>query len=162
MLAAALLSSGGRLQAQHEHPSPGRAMTMASMRGPLGVPQTRLGSGTSWIPDSSAVRAITAMRGAWMISFHGAVNALRVDQRTKRGDAQFGMTDWEMLMAMRTVRGGLLRLNVMTSLEALTLGGSGYPLLLQTGGTYRHSPLRDRQHPHNVVMELAAVYERAF
>lgn len=92
----------------------------------------------------------------------GTANALYVEQRTKRGDRQAGMTDWEMLMAMRTLGGGTLRLNAMTSMEPFTLGGNGYPLLLQTGGTFRHSPLHDRQHPHSALMELAAAYERAF
>jgi hypothetical protein len=92
---------------------------------------------------------------------HGAAFGTYIDQSTKRGDRGFGITDWEMLMARRAVRGGVLRLNVMTSAEPFVLGGSGYPLLLQTGGTYRHSPLRDRQHPHDAIMELAAAYELA-
>jgi hypothetical protein len=99
------------------------------------------------------------MAGAWMLSLHG-VGYLQFDkQATKRGDSQVGLTDWEMGMAMRTAAGGALQLRLMTSLEPFVLGGSGYPLLLQTGGTYQHSPLRDRQHPHDAVMELAARYE---
>jgi hypothetical protein len=37
----------------------------------------------------------------------------------------------------------------------------GYPMLLQSGETYRGQPLVDRQHPHDFWMELAAMYERA-
>ena len=33
-------------------------------------------------------------------------------------------------------------------------------MLLQTGETYRGEPLYDRQHPHDLFMELAAVVER--
>ena len=33
-------------------------------------------------------------------------------------------------------------------------------MLLQTGETYRGKPLHDRQHPHDVFMELGAMYER--
>lgn len=159
-LAAASLGPGTRLSAQHDmasmrsHPPP---MTTA-----LGIPMSRSGSGTSWMPDSSGLRAVMLARGSWMFMLQGAVNALYIDQRTKRGDRQVGVTDWEMLMAMRSVRGGTLRVNAMTSMEPFTLGGSGYPLLLQTGGTYRHSPLHDRQHPHSALMELTAMYERAF
>jgi hypothetical protein len=159
IVTAASLLSSGRLFAQHDMASMNHRP--ASMQGALGTPQSRLASGTSWIPDSSAVRAVMTTRGAWMLMLQGNVNALRIDQRTKRGDSQFGVTDWEMLMASRPLGGGLLRLNAMTSVEAFTLGGSGYPLLLQTGGTYRHSPLHDRQHPHKAVMELAAMYEHA-
>src|SRR5207302_6369369 len=49
-------------------------------------------------------------------------------------------------------------LRAMTSLDPLT-GKSGYPLLLQTGETANGvTPLIDRQHPHDLFMELAAIY----
>ena len=35
----------------------------------------------------------------------------------------------------------------------------GYPFLLQTGESYKGVPLRDRQHPHDLFMELSARYE---
>ena len=82
-----------------------------------------------------------------------------VNQGTKSGDTQTGVTDWEMMMAKRAVSNGTLRFTLMTSIEPLTLGGSGYPLLLQTGGTYQHAFLHDRQHPHNAMMELSAAYD---
>jgi hypothetical protein len=44
----------------------------------------------------------------------------------------------------------------MFSLERLTLGDNGYPLLLQTGETLDGEPMIDRQHPHDLFMELAA------
>jgi hypothetical protein len=47
----------------------------------------------------------------------------------------------------------------MLSLEPATIGKSGYPLLLQTGETADGAtPLIDRQHPHDLFMELAASY----
>jgi hypothetical protein len=48
----------------------------------------------------------------------------------------------------------------MMSAEPLTIGAGGYPLLLQSGETYRGAPLHDRQHPHDLFMELSAMYER--
>jgi hypothetical protein len=48
----------------------------------------------------------------------------------------------------------------MASAEPLTIGAGGYPLLLQSGETYRSVPLHDRQHPHDLFMELSALYER--
>jgi hypothetical protein len=65
-----------------------------------------------------------------------------------------------MLMLTRAFAGGWLQLRSMTSLEAATLSGGGYPLLLQTGETYRGAPLHDHQHPHDFFMELAALYQR--
>ena len=48
----------------------------------------------------------------------------------------------------------------MLSLDPL-MGKRGYPLLLQTGETADgHTPLIDRQHPHDLFMELAATYDR--
>jgi hypothetical protein len=65
-----------------------------------------------------------------------------------------------MIMAMRPLAGGLLHLHGMMSLEPLTLGGRGYPLLLQSGEAFEGQPLVDRQHPHDLFMEIAAMYER--
>lgn len=47
----------------------------------------------------------------------------------------------------------------MSSLEPLTVGRNGYPLLLQTGETADgRTHLIDRQHPHDLFMELAATW----
>ena len=135
------------------------AMGTMEPAAPLGLPMSRMGSGTSWLPDSSPMRAIHLMAGDWTLSLHGALFGQYDDQGTKRGDHQLGITDWEMLMAMRPLGGGLINLHLMTSAEQLVLGGSGYPLLLQTGGTYLHSPLHDRQHPHTILMEAGAAYD---
>jgi hypothetical protein len=50
----------------------------------------------------------------------------------------------------------------MTSAEPWTIGDEGYPLLLQTGETEGDgkTPLLDRQHPHDLFMELAGTYSR--
>jgi hypothetical protein len=159
ILAAALVFSSGRLLAQGDM----SAMNMPGMpmASPLGIPHSRIGSGTSWLPDSSAVREVRHMYGSWMVSLHGAAFGQYDKQETQRGDTQLGLTDWEMLMAMRSAAGGMLHVDLMTSVEPFVLGGAGYPLLLQTGGTYQHSFLHDRQHPHDALMELAAMYEHA-
>ena len=135
-------------------------MSTMQMTMPLGAPQSRMGSGTSWLPDSTRVRQLSFMAGQWMLSLQAKVYGQYVNQHTKRGDTQAGVTDWEMLMAMRSIGRGQLRLNLMTTLEPLTIGGSGYPLLLQTGGTYQHSFLHDRQHPHNAMMEVSAAFDQ--
>ncbi|MDB4914482.1 MAG: hypothetical protein JWM95_2126 [Gemmatimonadetes bacterium] len=104
------------------------------------------------------MRGVGREWNGWTLSFHGAAFAQYDKQLTKRGDEQSGVIDWEMMMAMRPVAGGALQLNVMTSLEPFLLGGNGYPELLQTGGTFAHSFMHDRQHPHDALMELAATY----
>jgi hypothetical protein len=54
-----------------------------------------------------------------------------------------------------TLGGGGLRLRGMTSVAGL-IDHEGTPSLLQTGGTYRHGYIHDRQHPEDLVMEAAA------
>jgi len=153
--AVAFCIGGQRLLAQHDmastHPAPG------AMPGGMMIS----GTGWIWIPEpSQAMRAFMWQANAWTLSAHGAASLTYDEQRTKRGDRQFGLIDWEMFMASRPLGTGRLELRAMTSLEPAVIGGSGYPLLLQTGGTYRHAFLHDRQHPHAAVMELAALIEQ--
>jgi hypothetical protein len=130
------------------------------MIGPLGISHTRMGSGTSWLPDSAPMHAGHALLRGWLAMTHGAAFLEYDAQGSRRGDDQAGLVNWGMLMLMRRVGCGTLHLHGMASLEPLTIGGRGYPLLLQTGETYRGRPLVDRQHPHDLFMELAALYER--
>src|ERR1043166_7862408 len=118
---------------------PGMMMHEMSMpASPLGVPHSRIGSGTSWLPDSTRMREISVMRGAWMISFHGSINGFYDQQNTQRGDTSFGETDWEMLMAMRPLAGGLLHLQGRRA-TAPPRGGAGASLWLPGPGA-RESP----------------------
>lgn len=177
-LAVACLLGAGPLDAQQDttkhdmHGMPGMkpppdttppAMPgMAPMRmidGPLGIPMERTGSGTSWLPDDSPMHADHVMRGPWELMLHGVAFAMYDKQGSRRGDEQFSSVNWGMLMATRNAGGGRLQLRGMVSAEPWTVGGQGYPLLLQTGETYRGEPLHDRQHPHDLFMEVAGLYE---
>lgn len=156
--------------AQHEHqlsPAPDSALadTMAmslhgAMAGPLGIPTSRMGSGTSWVPDDAPMHAQHFQSGGWEFMLHGVAFIQFDKQFTTRGDEQFGSINWGMLMARHSLGGGLLTLRDMMSLEPFTVTAKGYPLLLQSGESYRGQPLHDRQHPHDLFMELAAQYER--
>lgn len=130
------------------------------MAGPLGLSHERMGSGTTWMPDNTRMHANHKMWGDWTIMLHGVAFGQYDHQGSKRGDSQFGVVDWEMLMAMRPVGNGRLHLHGMVSLEPLTIGARGYPLLLQTGESYKGEPLHDRQHPHDALMELAAMFQQ--
>ena len=135
-------------------------MNMIMIPGPLGIPMTRMGSGTSWLPDSAPMHAHHMMAGAWELMLHGVAFGMYDKQNGARGADKFASVNWGMLMASRAVGSGKLSLRGMMSLEPFTLGGNGYPLLLQTGEEYHGQPLHDRQHPHDLFMELAAQYER--
>lgn len=127
---------------------------------PLGMPMTRMGSGTAWLPDASAMRAWHFTTGRWMLMVHGDAFLQYDYQDGPRGDDQLGSINWAMLMAMRPLAGGTLHLHGMASAEPFTVGNRGYPLLLQSGETYRGEALHDRQHPHDLFMELSLMYER--
>lgn len=132
----------------------------AMMNGPLGISHVRMGSGTSWMPDSSPMHANHKMWGDWTAMLHGVAFGEFDHQGGPRGASQWGVIDWEMLMLMHDVGTGKLHLHAMASLEPLTIGSRGYPLLLQTGESYKGQPLHDRQHPHDLIMELAALFQQ--
>jgi len=153
----ALCIAGQSTLAQHDMSQmPGMAPAM-----PLGIPLSRLGSGTSWLPDASPKRGLHVSLGDWGLMLHGAAYGEYDHQNGFRHEAKPGLIDWEMLMAMRSLAGGLFRFNVMTSLEPLVLGPTGYPELLQTGGSYQGARLVNRQHPHDLVTEVATVYDHS-
>jgi hypothetical protein len=151
-------SAADTTHATHEMAAPHDMSRM--MDGPIGVSHVRMGSGTTWMPDDSPMHATHRMWGDWTVMLHGVAFAQYDYQGSDRGDSQLGVIDWEMLMAMRSVGSGKLHLHAMVSLEPLTLGGRGYPLLLQSGEAYKGQPLHDRQHPHDAFMELAAMFQQ--
>ncbi len=132
------------------------------MTGALGNYQmTREASGTSWQPDISEHAGLEVMRGPWMIMVHGLLNGVYDRQNGPRGDEKGFVSGMFMVMAQRPAgEAGTLQLRAMLSPEPL-MGPRGYPLLLATGETADgRTPLVDRQHPHDLFMELSASYSR--
>src|SRR5882724_7910594 len=163
--------SGRTAQAQHKPHRPAQPDTTAHadsmsmsepgmMSGPLGIPETRTGSGTSWLPDAAPMHAVHFAVGSWSLMVHGVAFGMYDKQFTQRGDDQVSRTNWGMFMATRSLGAGSLQLRGMFSAEPFTVGAKGYPMLLQSGESYKGQPLHDRQHPHDLFMELAALYER--
>ncbi len=123
-------------------------------------PMTREASGTSWQPESSPHEGIDEMHGEWMTMTHGYANLIYDHQGGPRGDTKTFSTSMAMMMGQRPLGEGTLGLRGMVSADPL-MGKRGYPLLLQTGETADgQTPLIDRQHPHDLFMELAATYSR--
>lgn len=123
---------------------------------------TRDASGTAWQPSLSPMHAIHRQAGEWALMFHGKAFAqyLREFAPEHRGNQQAGSINWVMAMGTRPVAGGRLGLRTMLSLEPWTIAGCGYPDLLATGELCNGDSIHDRQHPHDLFMELAAAYER--
>src|SRR5690348_2522042 len=126
------------------------------MTGALGAyPMQREASGTSWQPDSSEHMGLMTMRGDWMLMAHGDVNLVYDHQSGPRGDDKAFVSGMLMGMAQRPLGNGTLQLKAMLSPDPL-MGPRGYPLLLASGETANgRDRLIDRQHPHDLFMELA-------
>jgi len=133
------------------------AMPMPGFYGPY--PMSREASGTSWKPELSGHEGVHVMRGSWMLMFHGFVDGVYDHQGGDRGDTKGFSNNMGMAMAQRPLGPGTLGLRTMLSVEPATIGKTGYPLLLQTGETADGvTPFVDRQHPHDLFMELAGSY----
>ena len=160
--------SAGAQAHQHPHgPEPVPASPTAPAAAPeqpsvQGIPMTRNASGTAWQPDASPHSGLHWEAAGWHFMFHGLLFGGYDWQQGPRGeDAVLGV-GWLMGMAERKVNAGSFGARVMLSPEPFTAQqNGGYPLLLQTGETYQGEPLRDRQHPHDLFMELAATYTQA-
>jgi hypothetical protein len=133
---------------------------MGTVPEPLGVSMERMGSGTTWIPEAAPLPSAHFTAGRWEMMLHGFAFGQYDEQGGRRGDSQFGSLNWGMLMASHALAGGRFQARTMLSLDPATVTARGYPLLLQTGESFRGEPLHDRQHPHDFWMELGAMYER--
>jgi hypothetical protein len=129
----------------------------------LSLPMSRNGSGTSWSPDNNPMYMLMAhtKKGMWM--FHGSIfvryNTQQLTDKTLRSDAQFDAPNWFMAMYNRKVgNNGLFNFTAMLSLDPITVTEHGYPLLFQSGETYKGEPLVDRQHPHDLFSGLTVGY----
>ena len=119
-------------------------------------PMAREGSGTSWLPDSSPMYGRMFMLGNDMVMLHGAAFPRYTYVSTRRGDDRIDAPNWIMGMLSHSLGENTeLGLRVMMSLDPLTEGGRGYPLLLQTGESWHDQPLHDRQHPHDLFDEMS-------
>ncbi|MGB8191939.1 MAG: hypothetical protein WCF67_08475 [Chitinophagaceae bacterium] len=129
----------------------------------LNLPMSRNGSGTAWQPDASPMYMYlhANARSNWMI--HGNIvlryNNQDVFNKGSRGAAKVDAPNWFMGMYNRRVGSrGLLNATAMISFDPLTTGKNGYPLLFQSGETYKGERLVDRQHPHDLISGLSVAY----
>lgn len=182
-----LFSLSGSLQAQHEmhqpvkdtlkqesHPVdelPGmqmqRAMPPMSHAFSLNLPMNRNGSGTAWLPDASPMVGQMFHAKDWMFMLHYNLflryNHQDFTNEGTRGDEKLDAPAWLMFMGQKKAGShGLFHFNTMFSPDAFLAGEEGYPLLFQSGETYKGKPLIDRQHPHDLFSELSVSYAYTF
>jgi len=118
------------------------------------------GSGTDLEPASGAPPMLMQMRpGGWMLMLHGQATVTEQQQTGPRGRDKLFSVNWLMPMAQRSYERSQLTLRAMFSLEPATITGRYYPELFQEGETAFGKPIVDGQHPHNLFMEIAGIYD---
>jgi hypothetical protein len=95
---------------------------------------------------------------AWTPAIDGQLFATFNDQGGARGDTQLRSQNWLMGMASRPVAAGTLTFSGMITAEPLTVGAAGYSEILQEGEAYHGRQITDHQHPHDLLMQLAAAW----
>ncbi len=119
-------------------------------------PAYTVGSGTSRLPGLDGMHGgLHVNAGEWMVMAHGYVSAQYTDHSGPRGADKLYAPSMAMVTADRKTAFGSLQLRSMFSLDPL-MSNRGYPNLFATGETAGGEPLVDRQHPHDLFMELAA------
>jgi hypothetical protein len=154
-----------RVKAEHgseSHDIPQHEMTMSSSLN-LADPMSRESSGSSWVPDSTPMYGRMLMFGDDMLMLHGAIFPRYVNSNTTRGDDRLDAPNWFMAMYSHALNeNAQLSFRGMMSLDLVTEGGRGYPLLFQTGETWNGQALHDRQHPHDLFDEISLSYSQKF
>lgn len=152
---------------QEHHMDHGGHMAMSMSHAySLNLPMNRNGSGTSWQPDAAPMYGYMFHTPKWMYMVHGNLFLRYTKQdllnKGSRGGDKFDAPNWAMAMGQRQVgKNGLFHFNVMMSLDPVTESKGGYPLLFQTGESYKGQPLVDKQHPHDLFSELSVSYAQA-
>jgi len=131
------------------------------------LPMSRNGSGTGWNPDASPMYMWMRSSGNTDWMFHGNIFLRYTNQDIfkagSRGENKIDAPNWFMAMMNKKIgEKGLLNATAMVSLDRITEGGNGYPLLFQSGETWKGSRLVDRQHPHDLFSGLSIGYTQMF
>ena len=120
-------------------------------------------SGTSIEPASTPTPMLMRDYRGWTLMLHGTAFLADTQQSSPRGADKLFSTNWIMPMATHQLgangKYGQLTLRAMLSLEPATITGRYYPELFQQGETAFGKPIIDGQHPHDFLMELAALYD---
>lgn len=165
---ALALAAASPASAQHEGHGPAPADEAAepagqphpeAMTGALGpYSTTREASGTAWQPETSPHSGVHVTAGRWSLMGHAMLFGVYDRQGGPRGGEKAFVSGMAMGMARRPLGPGTLQLRAGLSPDPL-MGKRGFPLLLASGETADGAtPLVDRQHPHDLFVELSASY----
>jgi hypothetical protein len=152
------------MDGQSQHDADGEQILIeqhSRISGLLGpYPMARDASGTAWQPDVSKHGGVHAYPGdGWIVMWHALLNGAYSWQDGPRGDEKTFAAGMIMGSARRDFgERGTLNLRAMLSPDPF-MGANGYPLLFAAVETADGvEPLIDRQHPHDLFIELSAAY----
>ena len=143
--------------AQHQHDM--------SSAGP-GLFEPREASGTAWLPDDTPMYGLDKKLGAWDVMLHWNVLGQYVYEpgyihRTGGFSThQASSVNWLMVVGRRPLGAARVGLRAMMSAEPWTVSDCGFINLLASGEMCEGDTIHDRQHPHDLFMELSADYDR--
>lgn len=169
MLAATALPVAAAAQ-EHDHhtpaPAPAPAKADHQHHGAHAAPDApppnaQIASGTALLPAAEGGQhgGLHAMAGDWILMAHGYAWGAVTSQGGPRGDDMAFVQSMGMVTASRPLGDSArIELRGMFSLDPL-MGRRGYPNLFAAGETANGRALVDRQHPHDLFMELAARVE---
>ncbi|MBI3262153.1 MAG: hypothetical protein HYZ58_03265 [Acidobacteria bacterium] len=91
----------------------------------------------------------------WQFMQDGVVFGEFNHQGSPRGGTEFIVPNWWMGMASRGLSVGRITFTGMFSLDPVTVDKEGYREIFQVGEALDGRPVIDRQHPHDLFMQLA-------
>ena len=142
----------------HQHTPEMSAMNMTPPSLSESLEQHAAG-GTDVAPSSTPSPMLMKDKDGWMLMLHGVAFLNDIQQSGPRGSGKLFSTNWLMPMAQRKLGNGTFTARAMFSLEPASVTSRRYPELFQQGETAYGRALIDGQHPHDFVMELAAMYD---
>lgn len=168
VLLVVVFGSPSPLAAQHtaDHVQPQPAPTAATENAPPSLFRLREASGTAWLPDETPMLGVMRPWGNWEVMLDGNVFGqvlVEPGDRHRTGgveSVQLSSANWGMAMARRRAGAGRLGVRAMLTAEPWTAGHCGFVNLLASGEMCEGDTIHDRQHPHDLFMELAMDYDR--
>lgn len=133
----------------------------------INLPMNRDGSGTGWQADESPLWMYMKTKGKTTFMMHGSIFLRYTYQdlakKSNKGGQQLDAPNMFMFaLSKKLTQKDVFSAFAMISLEPLTVGNDGYPLLFQSGETYNGIPLSDRQHPHDLISALSINWTHSF
>jgi hypothetical protein len=153
-------------QVQRPSPPPADQPHQHSSGAHVNLFPAREASGTSWLPDETPMYGVQRSWRGWNFMLHGSAFAQFIyepgDIHRTGGFAtrQLSSVNWGMVMARRPVGDGRVGFRLMSSLEPWTVTDCGFLNLLANGEVCEGDTIHDRQHPHDLFMEIGADYDR--